>query len=223
MSTEYQGRVFDRAPRFDVRSRSFPISALVGAAPLRSYTWSIDVQLDQGAEGACVGFGWAHELAARPAVVPVTNDVARSIYREARQLDEWPGEDYDGSSVLGGAKAVARRGFMAEYRWAFSTEDVLRTLGHRGPVVCGTWWYRGMVEPNSAGRVEMTGEIVGGHCWLARGVNVKRGLVLCRNSWGAEWGHFGDFTLTFDQLDALLSDEGEACVPVGRDRVGDLT
>lgn len=46
----------------------------------RSYTWSIDKNLDQRAEGACVGFAFAHDLAARPVPVSgVTDEYARSL------------------------------------------------------------------------------------------------------------------------------------------------
>jgi hypothetical protein len=63
--------------------------------------------LDQGKEGACVGFAWSHELAAYPVRVEVDDEFARSkIYAEAQKIDEWPGEAYHGTSVLAGAKVV---------------------------------------------------------------------------------------------------------------------
>ena len=62
-------RVFDRLVQFDERSRAFPIRALIDAdAKPRSYTWQCPVWLDQGTEGACVGFGVSHEAAARPEI-----------------------------------------------------------------------------------------------------------------------------------------------------------
>lgn len=217
-------RTFDRRPYFDDRSRAFPIRSLIApTARLRSYTWSCRGVLDQGAEGACVGFGWAGELLARPAVVEgVTDDVARSLYHRARELDDWPGENYDGTSVLGGAKAVAGAGFMDEYRWAFDLNDVLMTLGYHGPVVLGVNWREGMVETDDEGWIHATGEVVGGHCVFLRGVNVRAGGVLVQNSWGLEWGINGCAHMTWANLDALLHDDGEACVPVRRDRVGTL-
>ena len=41
------------------------------------------------------------------------NDFARGIYKQAQTLDEWPGDDYEGTSVLAGAKAVQAEGYMA--------------------------------------------------------------------------------------------------------------
>jgi len=59
-------RTFDRAVRFDERSKEYPIRTLVAAKPLRSFTWR-HLQLDQGTEGACTGFSATMEAAARPA------------------------------------------------------------------------------------------------------------------------------------------------------------
>src|SRR5688572_4651035 len=114
-----------RLPEFDNRSYAYPIRTLLPTKQPRSYTWRVGVNLDQGNEGACVGFGWAHELAARPVVVPaITNQLGLDLYREAQVLDQWPGEDYDGTSVIAGAKAVQRRGHLTEYRWAFTEPDL---------------------------------------------------------------------------------------------------
>jgi len=82
-SVDPSERTFDRLPEFDERSRNFPIGlhllvhygAEAAALVPRSYTWSAGEVLDQGREGACVGFGWSGELLARPSVVAgVTND-----------------------------------------------------------------------------------------------------------------------------------------------------
>src|SRR5436189_70085 len=73
------------------------------------------------------------------------------------------------------------------YRWAFSLDDVLHAVSQVGPVVIGCNWYEGMMEPDSTGIVHPTGDVVGGHCVLVRGVAVKREWVRFRNSWG-DWG-----------------------------------
>ncbi|KAF4406597.1 MULTISPECIES: hypothetical protein [Streptomyces] len=217
----------DRVPQFDERSREYPIRALVTErAPLRSAGWACPVWLDQGREGACVGFSWSHELIATP--VPVDeadNAFARDVYREARQVDDWPGEEYEGTSVLAGAKAVVNRGYMEEYRWAFGIDDVLRTLGYFGPVVIGVKWYDSMFRPAPNGLLEVSPGDFGGHAILVRGVSLKARLaghsgtvpvVRLRNSWGRKWGVDGDCYMRVEDLDALLRDGGEACVPVVR-------
>lgn len=224
-------RTFDRRPEFDERSRAFPIldhllihhGAEAAALVPRSYTWSAGEVLDQGREGACVGFGWSGELLARPSVVPGVDDASASrLYHAAQQVDEWPGDDYEGTSVLAGAKVVKAAGFMAEYRWAFSVDDVVLTLGYHGPVVIGVNWRSGMWDVDGDGYVHATGDVVGGHCVFLRAVNVKRRGVLIQNSWGSGWGVGGCAHLSWDDLGVLLDDDGDACVPVGRDRVGTL-
>lgn len=95
-----------RRREFDERSRAFPIRTLTEAVEPKQKYWRCDARLDQGREGACVGFAWGHELNAEPRRWWTTDQHARVIYRRAQQLDQWPGENYEGTSVLAGAKAV---------------------------------------------------------------------------------------------------------------------
>jgi hypothetical protein len=217
----------DRIPQFDERSRDYPIRALVPEEkPLRSRGWSCPIWLDQGQEGACVGFSWSHELAATPVKVEgVDDEFARGIYKDAQKVDEWPGEDYSGTSVLAGAKTVSTRGYMGEYRWAFGVDDALRALGYQGPVVVGIPWYASMFEPRPSGLLEVTPGGGGGHAILVRGVSLKSNLpgeegpmpvVRLRNSWGKSWGVNGDCYIRVEDFDALLQAEGDCCVPVVR-------
>jgi hypothetical protein len=210
--------LFDRLPEFDPRSLEYPIRTLVAAKERRSYTWRVPVALDQGAEGACVGFGWAHELAARPKEDPtITNAHARSIYLRAQQLDAWPGENYEGSSVIAGAKAVMELGRLREYRWALgpgaaaAENDLALAIGYKGPAVMGTYWYEGMMRPDVSGYLRPTGKLVGGHCYLVYGYNLRLGYKVW-NSWGT--GFYG--LISQDDMITLLSNEGEACIPVLR-------
>lgn len=214
-------RVLDRRVSFDERSRNFPIRAIVPKRP-RSYTWSVGATwLDQGTEGACVGFAWAHELIARPAIVASVTDAfaLERIYHEARKIDEWPGENYDGTSVLAGAKVVKAMGAMAEYRWAFGLDDLRLAIGHAGPAVLGLNWYEGMFDPDEQGFIRPSGSIAGGHAIVCYAVNQKQRYFKLRNSWGRDWGRAGDCFLSFDDMGRLLSEQGEACIPVGRKRI----
>lgn len=207
-----------RLVEFDERSRSFPIRTTIPVtyAP-RSYTWRCEVQLNQGNVGACVGFSWAAELAARPAVIPnITDVMGFNLYHEAQRLDEWPGEAYEGSSVLGGAKAIKARGFLEEYRWAFGLDDLVLAIGYRGPAVLGINWYSGMFSPDNAGIIHPTGNVVGGHAILANGVSISKRLIRLHNSWGQWWGINGDAFISFDDLNRLLHEQGEACIPIKR-------
>jgi len=207
----------DRVVQFDERSREYPIRALVGAQPMRTKTWRCPVVLDQGREGACVGFAWTAEKAATPVHIPgMTDAIALATYRRARQLDEWPGEDYDGTSVLAGVKAGEEEGYYAEYRWAFSLEDLALGLW-KGPAVLGIPWYDGMYSTDGEW-LRVRGDLVGGHAILCRGVNVTGRYFVLHNSWGPDWGINGDARISFDDLNRLLHEQGEACIPVKRRR-----
>lgn len=212
----------DRLPEFDKRSEEYPITALlpkVAAKKPRSYTWDCKAVLDQGNEGACVGFSMSAELLAKPAVVQgITNESARAVYKKAQTLDQWPGESYQGTSVLAGAKAVQEIYPKAwdSYRWAFGLEDVIQTLGYFGPVVLGINWYSSMFTPDKNGLIKVYGSLAGGHAILARGIDVKKKLIRLHNSWGVHWGLAGNCFISFDDLDRLLHEHGDACVPVGR-------
>jgi hypothetical protein len=100
---------------------------------------------NQGSEGACVGFG----------ISRLTSQLNRKLYdgfwlyHEAQKIDEWPGEDYDGTSVRAAldilrkvghcvkegvgptATAVLGEGIAAN-RWARGVDDVLSILGYDG-------------------------------------------------------------------------------------------
>lgn len=221
----------DRLIEFDERSRNYPVRELIRGrtAPTRGRSWRCDPRLDQGQEGACVGFAWAHELAAIPVVVRnISDQTARTIYHAAQRIDEWPGENYSGTSVLAGAKVCHTLGLVSEYRWAFGIADVVDTLARFGPVVLGIPWLESMYRPNAQGLLDCSSAtIVGGHAILARGVLLKgitgarEPVIRLRNSWGQDWGLGGDCFVRASDLERLLHMGGEACVPVARAR-GDL-
>lgn len=231
--------VFDRVVQFDPRSRGFAAVTLIPHNLIRSYTWKCEAWHDQGREGACVGFAWSHELTARPAKVTTTAADAMKIYKEAQKIDEWPGENYEGTSILAGVKIVRsqfknKKGnpLIGEYRWAFGIEDLVRVLGFRGPAVLGLNWYSGMLHTNRQGFISKAGYLAGGHAILAYAVKIvwkdKKGskewsnvdmdssYVTLRNSWGKLWGVNGDAKITLRDLDVLLHEQGEACVPTIR-------
>lgn len=74
--------------------------------------------LDQGREGACTGFALAasinyllHQRGSKLRVSP------RMLYELARRYDNWPGEDYEGSSARGAMKAWVRHGVCSRASW----------------------------------------------------------------------------------------------------------
>jgi hypothetical protein len=216
-------RTFDRLPSWDARNGSFPVTAVLPEKPQRSYSWGVPMRLDQGPIGQCVGFAWAQELAARPKVhTKVSYDTARAVYLRAQQLDEWEGEDYEGTSILAGAKTAKEKGYLTEYRWAFTLSDLILTIGYVGPVVLGINWYETMMDTDDKGNIHVGGQIVGGHAILANGVSVPKRTITFTNSWGRGWGKDGQCFLSWSDTWQLMSEQGEVCVPIGRRWVTDL-
>lgn len=204
-----------RVASFDPRSRGFAARALAppDAVPVRR-TWRLGVRLNQGDTPACVGHAWAHDHAAEPGRHAVKPRLAFDWYDRAQTLDEWAGSDYAGTSTLGGAKAGVSFGFFREYRWCFSLDDYILTVGHLGPVVVGTNWYESMFRPGASGTVRIAGSVAGGHEWLIRGVEPDRNRFHAANSWGPGWGAGGDFFISFADFDRLRREGGDGCYPV---------
>lgn len=221
-------RRLDRIAQHDVRNSEFPVRALLAPGrynALRSQAWQVPITFDQGVEGQCVAYGIAHFLIARPhgldlALAQKLLDT-HEIYWGAQQRDPWDGGAYpdadpvyDGTSVLAGIQQVKAMGLIGAYHWARTERDVAEAIAWHGPVVLGLNWYEGMAEADRAGRITPTGQILGGHCVLVSGLDVRTGLYRIRNSWGQSWGVRGDCYLRRRDLSQLLAEDGsEACVP----------
>jgi len=131
------GRFLDARPdRLDLRDREYrpPVRTLPAVFPedkqvrvwLPAYA-KAGLILDQGEEGACTGFGlacvvnyllWrrAIDAGARPSRETVSE---RMLYQLARFYDEWPGEDYEGSSCRGALKAWHKHGVCTSALWPY--------------------------------------------------------------------------------------------------------
>jgi len=173
--------------------------------------------------GNCVGFGYSHELLGDPVAVKGINDAfARALYKHIQTKDPWEGENYEGTSVLSGAKVCLDLGYFTAYHWATSAKEVAQAISHMGPVVIGVNWHEGMAQTSSKGFIRVTGAVRGGHCVVLRGVRVSAHAdgssfaILGRNSWGKGWGMNGDFWITGKDLQKLVDSGGSFCVPTGR-------
>jgi hypothetical protein len=224
--------ILDRIPHFDERSRQFPVRSLFEGKFLapRKRVWRPTLEpLDQGSEGACVGFAWAGELGATPIQHTVDDDYARVLYAQARTQDRamgnyWP----EGASVLAGAKAAQARGLISRYHWAFGILDVRDTIIRKGPVVLGVNWYESMYYPEpmpSTGMplVRVEGSVIGGHAILCNGYIPNHreygDVYVLRNSWGPGWGVNGSAVIRSADLIRLLAENGEACIPTDKAKV----
>jgi pimeloyl-ACP methyl ester carboxylesterase len=80
--------------------------------------------LDQGAEGACTGFGLAASInllnKKRKNNILVS---PRMLYEMARKFDEWEGEGYSGSSCRGAIKGWANMGVCEDSFWPYAPEN----------------------------------------------------------------------------------------------------
>lgn len=173
---------------------------------------------DQGSFPHCVGYSWTHLLAVGPIVqrgAPPFDPVW--IYKEAQKVDQWEGENYDGTSVRAGAKVLQAAGLLESYLWAFDVPTFVKGLFQKGPIVLGTTWYDGMSYPEKKTNIiRTTGARRGGHAYLAVGGSTKTGMVRIMNSWGLDYGQNGFAWLPMEELEKLLKDHGEACMPVER-------
>ena len=218
-------RKFDRVPSNDPRNNNYPVRLLWTSEYLQCTTtqapeivtkkWDDYAYLDQGPDGACVGFGTSGELAAEPdSVSNVDYTFAMSIYNEAKTVDEWPGTDYEGTSVLAGAKVAKSRGYYSDYLWADNELDMARTISNFGPVIIGIDWYDGMMDPDSRGFLHPTGNVVGGHCVVVIGIDAENGFYTIRNSWGKSWGDNGEAKISRADMTKLIVANGDVCKPV---------
>lgn len=207
-------RVFDRVALRHPRMIEFPVPSTAREfTPLEErvmkrgwrYWYLRQPWLDQGREGACVGFGIAHGLNAGPFTRKplLQNADAQQLYIIGKRHDEWTGEEYDGTSVNGGMLAARELGYVSRFEWSFDESNTMTTLLLDGPVVAGVDWTENMLRPDANGFIKATGRFVGGHCVLLVGVNVKKGFVVVRNSWGIGWGRSGECKLSLDDLAKL--------------------
>ena len=91
---------------------------------------------DQGEEGACVGFASSRMMT----LLNRERYDGFALYHQAQRIDEWPGEDYDGTSVRAALDVLRdfgpydRKGVqdvadgVAVNRWATSVEDIAACL-----------------------------------------------------------------------------------------------
>lgn len=182
--------------------------------PLRSHAWTRKAWLDQGDEGACTGFAAAHALSAGAYAQDVNYELARSFYLGAQRYDEWPGEGYEGSSVLGTMEYLHHEtSRITAYWWAPTLNEALHAVAFYDPVEVGSYWRSGMMNVDSDGFIHYRGGIVGGHAYTISAVDLTRRRVRVDNSWGRGWGWNGSAWLSFDDLAAILSEDGECALP----------
>ena len=207
--------------------------------PLALYTRHGIPILDQGQEGACTGFGLAtviHYLTYHRDYTPKNGKRAKRkksdkcvspwmLYKMARRYDEWPGENYSGSSARGAMKAWQKHGVCSDEFWKFDSRNMdvagwldarERPLGayfrvnhkdiiamHAAIAEVGILYATGMVH-EGWDNVAEDGLIayepgvkeLGGHAFAI--VAYDREGFWIQNSWGPDWGNQGFARITYD-------------------------
>ena len=207
-----------RLPSADERDKNFLMKALLPKViTITSKYWDDRGWWgNQGSTPQCVGYSLSHWLENSPithtSTPPVVNPT--DIYKQAQLIDDWPGTDYDGTSVRAGAKVLQGMGFISSYVWAFDLATTIDAVLTKGPVVVGTNWYNDMFWPNSEGLIKVGGANAGGHAYLINGVNTKTKLFRIKNSWGQSWGIKGRAWISFSDMERLIHEDGEVLLGV---------
>jgi papain like protease len=191
--------------------------------------------LDQGKEGACTGFGLAtvvnYLLRTRKQKQNAMAVSADMLYRLARRYDEWPGEDYDGSSARGAMKGWHKHGICSTATWKsakgrltakVSDEAVGNPLGayyrvnhkdlvsmHCAITETGILYatanvHEGWDKVARDGIIPLDAQMLGGHAFAIVAYD-DQGLWI-QNSWGGDWGMEGFARISYDDWLANGSD-----------------
>lgn len=176
--------------------------------------------LDQGQEGACTGFGLAAVInylnLKEGKKKPVS---ARMLYEMAKRHDQWPGEDYDGSSCRGAVKGWHKYGVCQQDDWPYDEDNpgflTQERLESAQETPCGVY-YRLRKEPNAirtalklcgavyaSAHVHAGWDLLEGEHEIAYGpaserdgahafaiVGYDKEGFLVQNSWGKDWGGY---------------------------------
>lgn len=211
--------------RFLMRAARPQIHAAIGKPKPRTRTYRDGPVLDQGETSQCVGFSIRGFLDGAPIMSkPTDPPSAKKIYQEAQARDEWPGQNYNGTSVRGGMKALVDLGLVQSYVWGQTVDEAIAWMnGGYGTAVVGTNWYTEMSDVDDKGFMREPAPSmatpIGGHAWRLIWYDVKRQGVLMRNSWGHEFGFVkggqpsGYAYVRPEFLVRLLREDGEIAGP----------
>jgi len=155
--------------------------------------------LNQGQEGACTGFGLA-------AVINILNVKKRDyqfkasprmLYEMAKKHDEWPGEDYAGSSCRGAIRGWKNMGVCSEKDWRYTADDpgeltIERAKAARTCTVGAYYRLRPEINDyhaamNEVGAIYVSADVHSG--WFAPKAAGKNDLAVIAPSSTIEGGH----------------------------------
>lgn len=164
----------------------------------RKNPWRIGPILDQGSTSECTVFAFAqwYQSAPRLKRLPWDRGKFTEVYKLAQKRDEWPGENYDGTSERAVLKVAEDAGLLKEYKWVADEDVAQEYLKTRGGLCFGCDWFNGFFSPDARGYIEPTGNLAGGHETYLRWYHNKNhwrypDSYEFVNSWGPQWGPLG--------------------------------
>lgn len=202
-------------PVLPLRTIDYPLEAAITTDVPWSYRyWRTGPILDQGSEGACVGHGVAGAVQAQPidADLRDVQTAAFGLYRIAQYYDEWNGQAYEGTSVNAGLTVARMLGMIGEFRWPATIGELAEGIGTVGPAVIGVNMHHGQMYPDPEGWWHADGDVYGGHCVYVPGVNKVSRKFKIAQSWGVGHGVRGFVWSSFDTMETLMGEGGEAAI-----------
>jgi hypothetical protein len=200
-----------RLPAVDERDKGY--RARTKPTDLRRKMWTASPILNQGNTSQCViysGDGW---LGASPIRNKGFGTAERRhvVYKEVQRLDEWPGENYEGTSVRAILKWMQQQGYVTNYGWADTVDQMANHILNYSPMMIGIDWTEEMDFPDKYGYIWTRGRVIGGHALYVPGVDLDRknpdntrGAFRKCNSWGRGWAQNGRCWITFGEMGKLL-------------------
>lgn len=200
-----------------------PSSRLVTAARNIDYRyWPAGDMQDQGNTPQCVEYATRALLEGSPERNQTEHIPRGSMYAWMQDHDEWPGNQYDGTSIHAAMKWLKEKGYVKSYEWAETVEELFAHLMTRGMALAGTSWTKNMSYVDEFGFARFSGADYGGHGYIIRGgnrlgvdpVTRKKGKLKIRNNWGFDYGEAGEAWLTAEDAQKLIDDYGEIALPI---------
>lgn len=181
----------------------------------RNIRWTRKLWLNQQQTPGCTAWGGAHALSATPRSFTEIDDAkCLEWYRKNQQNDQWPGEDYEGSSVLGAMRTFKQEGRISSYHWCKTLAEIQHAVEWHGPMEWGTTWLTGMFYPDRDGFIHATGADEGGHAYCIAGINWPGSFFWLDQSWESTWGLNGSAKISFADTELLIGMRGEFSLPV---------
>lgn len=154
---------------------------------------------DQGDEGACTGFGLAAAINLLNLKKRNLADKAspRMLYEMAKKHDEWPGEDYAGSSCRGAIRGWKNMGVCRSEEWPYFANKpgeltIARAKAARACVMGAYYRLRPELNDyhvalNEVGAIFVSADVHSG--WYAPSPIKKNGLAVIKPSPTKDGGH----------------------------------